>query len=172
MRLTINRLGGAVAAGSAPRSVGVDSFEGFYCREYPGVVRLAWLLTGEAAICEDVVQDAFGQLLPRFDEVANPSAYLRSIVVNGCRQRFRRRTREAGRLRLFSARIDEHTSDRPDELVDALSRLPARQRAAVVLRYWADLPEAEIAALLGVRPSTVRTLVSRALAALREEVER
>jgi RNA polymerase sigma-70 factor (sigma-E family) len=171
MRLTINRFGGAIAAGSALRSGGGDSFESFYRREYPGVVRLAWLLTGEPTICEDVVQDAFGQLLPRFNDVANPSAYLRSIVVNGCRQRFRRSTREARRLRLISARVDEHTTDRPDELADALSRLPDRQRAAVVLRYWADLPEAEIAALLAVRPSTVRTLVSRALAALREEIE-
>ena len=57
------------------------------------------------------------------------------------------------------------------ELADALAVLPERQRAAIVLRYYADLPEAEIAELLGCRPTTVRTLVARGMVALREVIE-
>ena len=147
-------------------------FVDFYRREYPSAVRLAWLLTGEASLCEDVVQDAFARALPRFDTILNPSAYIRASVVNDCHERFRRRTREERRLRLVEPRPVDVTADRPDELADALSRLPNRQRAAIVLRYWNDLPESEIAAELRVRPSTVRTLIHRALETLRKEIDR
>jgi RNA polymerase sigma factor (sigma-70 family) len=89
-------------------------------------------------------------------------------VVNGCRDSLRRR--------LLADR--ERTDRRPDaqlgadHLVDALATLPHKQRAAVVLRYYEDRSEADIADLLGVRPGTVKTLLHRGLARLREVIER
>ena len=62
--------------------------------------------------------------------------------------------------------------DVPDPLLDAVATLPLSQRAAIVLRYWADLPDDEIAVAIGVRPATVRSLVHRGLASLRKEIDR
>jgi RNA polymerase sigma-70 factor (sigma-E family) len=148
------------------------TFEAFYRRAYPGAVRLAWLLTHDASLCEDVVQDAFGRLHPRFPSLDRPDAYLRTTIVNGCRERHRRTSREQRRLRLVHAGVERHVAAPTDPLVDALHRLPEHQRAALVLRYWSDLPEAEIAEVLGVRPSTVRSLLARGLEALRKELPR
>jgi RNA polymerase sigma factor (sigma-70 family) len=87
--------------------------------------------------------------------------------VNTCRSHLRRRGIER-RLRLD--RPLEFVADRPDELSDALRKLTARQRTALVLRFYDDLPEEEIAAVLRVRPATVRSVVRRALAQLREVI--
>lgn len=150
-----------------------DTFEAFYRAEYPGAVRLAWLLTRDASVCEDVVQDAFTRLHGRYDTVEWPAAYLRVAVVNGCRERHRRVERGERRLRLVHAGSEDHAVlGTSAEIVDVLHRLPERQRAALVLRYWADLPEADIAEALGVKPSSVRTLVARGLDALRKELPR
>jgi RNA polymerase sigma factor (sigma-70 family) len=135
---------------------------------FASMVRLAHLLTGSAAIAEDVVQDAFIRVAPRLDSVANAKAYLRAAVVNGCRSASRRSTRVV-RLR------DEHEpvyDEAVVEFFDALSALSPRQRAAVVLRYYSDLPDDEIASLLGCAPATVRVLLHRALAKLRKAVDR
>ena len=172
MRLAINRRRGDLAGLPAVAEARESSFAAFYRHEYPEAVRLAWLLAGDASVCEDLVQDSFARLFPRFEEVANPSAYVRSIIVNGNRERFRRDSREERRLRIVNSGVSVAAVDRPDELADALTRLPNRQRAAIVLRYWNDLPEAEIAAVLRVRPSTVRTLIHRALETLRREIDR
>lgn len=152
---------------------GNRDFASFYRAAYPGMVRLAWLLTSDADRCEDVVQDAFTRLHDRFDTIDRPEAYLRVAVVNGCRADHRRAGRLERRLRLAEPRPGEDHADAPgDPIVDALARLAPRQRAALVLRYWADLPEAEIAEALGVRPATVRSLVARGLDALRQELPR
>jgi len=151
----------------------VDDFSSFYRSAYPGAVRLAWLLTHDASACEDVAQDALARVHDRFGSLERPEAYLRVAVVNGCRERHRRSERHERRLRLVHPRPDEPHEPAPgDELLDVLHRLPERQRAALVLRYWADLPESEIAEALGVRPSTVRSLVARGLDALRQELPR
>lgn len=134
-------------------------FAEFYCEHYPIAVRLAWLLTHDNSIIEDVVQNAFVRLHPRFDDALDRPAHLRTCVVNGCRDRARNAQRSAARLRLVSTTELGVDSDHPPELLDAVAALPYKQRAVVVLRYWADLPELEIARILGVRPSTVRTLV-------------
>ena len=130
-----------------PVAVPVDvagDFERFYRSSYPGAVRLAWLLTHDASLCEDVAQDAFARVHERFAGLERPEAYLRVAIVNGCRERHRRRERGTRRLRLVHPRPDEPREDPVSgELTDVLRRLPDRQRAAIVLRYWADLPEAE-----------------------------
>jgi RNA polymerase sigma factor (sigma-70 family) len=147
-----------------------DGFADFYREAYPGAVRLAWLLTHDHAAAEDVVQDAFVRVRPRLATIEHRSAYLRRTIVNGCRDRARAAGRaEAGwrRLRLVA---EVTSTDKPSELLDAVAVLPYRQRAVLVLRYWADLREEEIAAIVGVRAATVRSITARALDRLRKEL--
>jgi len=144
-------------------------FAAFYRRAYPAAKRLAHLLTNGSPDAEDVVQDVFSKLPDRYDRLDNPDAYLRRAIVNGCRQRFRSRSREDARLRLVTSGQSTMAAT-TDPMLDAVAALPARQRAAIVLRYWADLDDAEIADALGARRSTVRSLVHRGLATLRKDL--
>lgn len=149
----------------------VAELESLYRDEFPGLVRLARLLLGVADGCEDLVQDVFVRVAARPQGLAgldNPAAYLRTGVVNACRSQ----QRHAAVVR----RHEPHPAE-PElpaylgEFADALAALPERQRAAIVLRHHLDLPDDEIAALLGCRRSTVRSLVKRGLASLREVIE-
>src|SRR4051794_25552449 len=148
----------------------VVSFDDVYRRESVPMVRLALLLVGSQQLAEEIVQDAFAQLFERWQRVDRPGAYLRACVVNGCRRAHRRRHQDDRAV----ARIGDPTPADlgADHLRDALAALPARRRAAVVLRYYEDLSEAEIAEALGVRPGTVKSLLHRGLAQLRAVVER
>lgn len=149
-----------------------DDFTDFYRDAYPGAVRLAWLLTHDHSAAEDVVQDAFVRLRPRLSSIEHRAAYLRSAIVNGCRDRARSRGRADAGWRRLRVVTEISSTDRPSELLDAIAHLPYRQRAVLILRYWADLPEGEIAEIVGVRPATVRSITSRALDRLRKEVPR
>jgi len=145
-------------------------FAALYAADHDRLVRLASLLLSSTAVAEDVVQDAFAKLHSRLGRVDNPSGWLRVVVVNACRNERRRWStarRHAAKLAVRSVAEDPPV----DELVASLRRLPPRQRAVVVLRYYVDLPEAEIAAMLGMRPGTVKSSLHRALARLRLEVE-
>jgi RNA polymerase sigma-70 factor (sigma-E family) len=144
-----------------------DSFEALYAAEAKAMSRLAYLLVGSPERAQELVHDAFARLYERWDRVDNPGAYLRTCVVNGCRDNLRRRLLE-DRYRP-DPRADAHLG--ADHLIDALALLPQRQRAAVVLRYYEDRSEADIAELLGVRPATVRSLIHRGLERLREVIE-
>ena len=135
---------------------------------YEPMVRLAYLLTGDRSVAEELVQDAFVNVHRNWHRAEHPAAYLRTAVVNGCRSWGRRRTLELHRR----PAPPEAVQLQADELWDALGALPSRQRAAVVLRFYEDLPDAEIAHVLGMREATVRTTIHRALARLREEIER
>jgi RNA polymerase sigma-70 factor (sigma-E family) len=149
------------------------SFDEVYDREYVGLVQLAHLLTGSEAAGEDLVQEAFAVALGRWDRLGNPAAYVRTSVVNGARQRHRRRAVEA-RLgsRVASPLAVEGDAAAGAELWDALARLPFRQRAALVLRFYEDRTAEEIATALGCRPATARSLLHRGTAALRKVIER
>ena len=142
-------------------------FAGLYRDRYQPMVRLAYLLTGNQAVAEELVQDAFVSVHRRWDRATNPSAYLRTAVVNACRSWGRRKVVEIR----HRPRPRDPIAQSPDEMWDVLQTLPPRQRAAVVLRFYEDLPDEEIARLLNCRPATVRTMVFRALAALRKEIE-
>ena len=135
---------------------------------YAAMVRLATLLSGSAATAEDIVQDAFVKLIERWDRVEQPSAYLRASVVNACAGHHRHR--EVVRRHTTPPVL---TVVDPEGFVlrDAVLRLPARQRAVLVLRFYEDLPEAEIAALLHCRVGTVKSALHRGLAQLRRVVE-
>jgi RNA polymerase sigma factor (sigma-70 family) len=131
-------------------------------------VRLAYLLTGHRAVAEEIVQDAFIGAQRSWAKVGEPYPYLRAAVVNRCRSW----GRHQHVVRTHRPPPPEPTVLEPDELWDALAGLEARRRAAIVLRFYADLPHAEIARILGCRPSTVRTSIFRELRQLRREIER
>ena len=134
---------------------------------YEPMVRLAYLVIGDREAAEEVVQDAFLALHRHWDRVEQPGAYLRTSVVNGCTSWGRRRTLERER----QTATPDSTSFVVDELWLSIQTLPERQRTAIVQRYYADLPDDEIATILGCRRVTVRTSIHRALAALRKEIE-
>jgi len=138
--------------------------------EYPGTVRLAWLLTHSPSACEDLTQDAFAAVYRRFDDLEHPVRYLRTALVNRCRSWHRD---ELFRWRRLLRLREEHCELPPPpdpRLMRAVQKLPYRQQVVIFARYWADWPEAEIAEVLGCPPGTVKSLASRALARLREEV--
>ena len=148
----------------------VPTLDALYEREHAAMVRLAHLLTGSLATAEDVVHDAFIRVAPRLATLERPGAYLRTAVINGCRT-YHRRTATA-RQKAAALRVpDSYLPGHLVEFFDALHHLPPRQRTAVVLRYYADLPDEQIAVHLGCRRSTVRVLVHRALTHLREVIE-
>ena len=148
-----------------------------YVRHTPGAVRLAALITGDADLAQDIAHDAFLRSVGRFRHLRQPEAfeaYLRRAVVNACTSHFRRRKVEATYLRgqARMASVDEPDHGRRDELRVALSALPARQRAAVVLRYYADLSEHQAGEALGCSDAAVRSMVARAMETLRERIPR
>jgi RNA polymerase sigma-70 factor (sigma-E family) len=143
-------------------------FTGFYAEHRAGLVRLAVLLVDDRAVAEEVVQDAFAKLYERWNRAHDPLAYVRMCVVNRSRDVLRRR-----RLLRREATLVEAVSDAGhDHLRDAIARLPARQRAAIVLRYYADLSVEETAVVMKTRPGTVKSLVHRGVAQLRKVIER
>ena len=149
-----------------------------YVRYAPDGIRLAYLLTGDRALAEDLVHEAFLRFFGRLHFVRDPEAfegYLRRTIVNLSKNHFRRRAVERSYLAREAGRVANVRND-PDvpayETMRAgLLSLPLRQRAAIVFRYYEDLPEAQIADLLGCRPATVRSLVSRGLETLRRNPE-
>jgi RNA polymerase sigma-70 factor (sigma-E family) len=155
-------------AASPPYPRPVATAAELFADHHEALLRLAYLLTGNRAVAEDVVQDAFVQLHARHADVRTPGAYLRTSIVNGSRMHHRRAARERAR---YADLVPLAVHPETNVVLDALGRLPHRQRAVLVLRYYEDRPEAEIAELLGCRPATVRSLASRGLAALRKAME-
>ncbi|WP_350274578.1 RNA polymerase sigma factor [Kribbella sp. HUAS MG21] len=155
--------------------VSSGAFETLFRAEAGRLVRLAHLLGAEDP--EDVVQEAFCRLydVRRQRDVANQVAYLNRIVVNEVRSRRRRRiVADRKVLHLVTAApADEQVvlTESVRGLLRALDHLAPRQREALVLRYWLDLPLAEIADAMQVRVGTVKSLVSRGLARLAAELE-
>jgi len=150
-------------------NVNAQGFSDFYRSEYPGMVRLAASLTGDVDRAEDVAQDAFARMAGRFASLDRPGGYLRTAVVNLCKDQQRRGVlehREA--LRPASGSLSLQAT----EVIDVLMRLPFKQRAVLVLRYWGDWTEVEIAQAVGCRPGSVKSHASRGLAALRKELAR
>lgn len=150
------------------------SFDELYAAHAPDARRVAYLLVGDRSVAEDLTQEAFVRVLGRFADLRNPDAfrtYVMRTVVSLGKNHFRRRSVE--RKHATPGRAEPVTSHERDvDLFDALRKLPERQRAAVVLRYCEDLSGQQTADILGTSPKAVKSLVTRGLAALREEVER
>ena len=150
-----------------------DAVTALYAGHAFGLVRLAVIMLGDQAAAEDVVQDAFLGLYRRWDSLAegsHPLAYVRASVVNGCRMLHRQQAR---RDRVRFAALDYESAEavvmigeEHREVMAALHRLPARQREAVILRFYMELPESEVAQVMGVSRGAVKSATSRGLAAL------
>jgi RNA polymerase sigma factor (sigma-70 family) len=145
-------------------------FDDFYAQQWPYAFRLAALMTHDAEAGADIAQDVFANMSRRWETIERPDAYLQRSLTNAS-SNWRRNGRTAARkLHLLAVSGDDDVS--VDGLADAVARLPFRQRVVIVLRYYADLSEAEIALALDCRPGTVKSLGSRALAALSKEIGR
>jgi RNA polymerase sigma-70 factor (sigma-E family) len=153
-------------------------------REHHGeLVRLALLMVGDLATAEDVVQDVYASLHKRLRSTTRddaPLPYVRAAVLNGCRTTIRRRgiARRAGALHNAQQRDEIGASAESEVILSedrravlaALARLSRRRREVLVLRYYLGLSEAEIAAVLGISPGTVKSTAARALAALARDL--
>jgi len=140
-----------------------------------GLIRLAVVMLGDRPAAEDAVQEAFCGLYRRWHSLADPAkalSYVRSSVINGCRTVLRRRLRQRGADPLTgdppgeSAEAVALISEEHRQVLTAIRSLPARQREALVLRFYLDLDEEEIAASMRISRGTVKSTTSRALAAL------
>ena len=143
-----------------------ESMEALYRDQFRPLVRVAFLLTGSRAAAEDAVHEAFVKCAARIPNLDHPASYLRAAVVNECRGEHRRASR-------FSDAADPRHEDLPHEAGqtrEALATLSERRRTAVVLRYFLDLDDGEIAEILDCRQATVRSLVHRGLTQLRKEL--
>jgi RNA polymerase sigma factor (sigma-70 family) len=143
-----------------------EPFESLYQREFHHMVRLATALVDAPEQAEEVVQEAFAALLLRYRVVENPVAYLRMCVLNGGRGVLRRRRL----LRRQPPPTEEYGSLGFNHVIDAVRRLPTKQRNVVMLRYELQLSDHEIADTLGIPLGTVKSTLHRALARLRTEV--
>jgi RNA polymerase sigma-70 factor, ECF subfamily len=154
---------------------GEDDFIEVWQAQRVALVRLAYLLTGDRQAAEDAVGDAVEKVLPkvRAGRVDDMRTYLRRSVVNQTLRRGRRRSVEQRHLPEPPRPSDDVTTQADDRelLFTTLQRLPADQRAVIVLRFYLDLSEADTAALLHVRPGTVKSRTARAMERLRSALE-
>ena len=169
-------------------TVGHDADEALvalYTSHYRSLVRLSVLLLHDAAAAEDVVQDAFVAMHGSWRRLRDPDsalAYLRQAVVNRSRSRLRHLKvvdRKAPALLPAEARTAMPSAETGamalvtrDEVLGAVRSLPQRQREVLVLRYYADLSEAQIADALGISQGAVKSHASRGMRALRDRLER
>lgn len=170
-----------MALPDVPVAVGPDDVVASLHRaHYRALVRLAGLLLHDRGASEEVVQDAFVQLHLKARRLRDPdkaAAWLRSAVLNGARSRLRhievrrRHQRTASGATSRSAEDAVLAGDAQERLVAALRTLPARQREAVVLRFYLELSEAEMAAAMGVSAGSVKTHLHRGLAALQTRID-
>lgn len=158
--------------------VRADRMQRLYARFAPRAGRVAYLLTGDHDLAEDLAQEAFVRAFARIKRLRDPNAfgsYMTAVVVNLTRKHWRKLSHERAYLaREAPAQTRRHV-EMPDvaardDLLTALRKLPYEQRAAIVLRFFEDLTEREAAAVLGCRPGTVKSRVSRGLEALRIEM--
>jgi RNA polymerase sigma-70 factor (sigma-E family) len=149
-------------------------FEEFVAGRGQALQRFGFALTGDWALAEDLLQTALARAYPRWSRVQrdDPEGYVRKIMVNTWSSWWRRRWRGE----LPTAQLPEVAGpdsfaevDSREALRSALSKLPPRQRAVVVLRYHQDLSEAQVADLLGVSVGTVKSQAARALETLRSQ---
>jgi RNA polymerase sigma factor (sigma-70 family) len=152
--------------------------EELYATHAQGAVRLAYLLVGDLEIAKDIAQEAFLRAFGRFADLRKPNSfptYLRATIVNLTRKHFQRRGLERlylDRLRTRPAqRVAPPDIEQREVVTQALLKVPKRQRAALVLHYYEDLSEYQVADLMGVSEQAARSLAARGRKALREQLE-
>lgn len=150
-----------------------------YAAHAVGLIRLGFVMLGDRAAAEDVVQDAFVGLYRNWNRLDDPSSaltYVRSSVLNGCREALRARARRDRRDRAAAARQSQPPFDSAEaavllseehqEVLTAVRQLAHRQREALMLRYYLGLSTDETARVMGISAGTVKSALSRAIAAL------
>jgi RNA polymerase sigma-70 factor (sigma-E family) len=150
-----------------------------YTTHYRKLVRIAAMLLDDRGLSEEVVQDAYVRMHGAWKRIREPQAaeaYLRTAVVNLARSRMRRRlvAQKHAPKPMPDAPSAEHGAFEAlerDRVIAALHKLPRRQRECLVLRYYADLSEAQIAATMGISPGAVKSHASRGMAAMRARLE-
>ena len=165
-------------AGVMPsRAIDRGSLADLYVAHAPDGIRLAFLLTGDRVLAEDLVQDAFTRLVGRLRHLRDPGAfgaYFRRSIVNLATSHFRHRRVERAYLERVAA-APTATTNVNEELDETMHRvlleLPQRQRAAIVLRFYEDLSDVQTAEILRCSPGTVRSLVTRGMKTLRQALE-
>jgi RNA polymerase sigma-70 factor (sigma-E family) len=156
-----------------------EAVTGLYQAHALGLTRLAHIMLGDRGAAEDVVQEAFCGLYRRWPKLADQARalpYVRSSVLNGCRSVLRRRPAQEAASQQSravpaeafapSAETSVLSGEDAREVMRAVRTLPDRQREALVLRFYLDLSDTEIARAMGISPGSVRSNVHRALAAL------
>ncbi|MGW0415506.1 SigE family RNA polymerase sigma factor [Streptomyces collinus] len=155
-----------------------EEFQSFMTGRWPRLMRTAFLLTGERHAAEDLVQSTLERVYVAWRRVGSaddPEAYVRRVMINAHARRHRRRLKEflapkddAGLVRDVADAGDRMAqADDRDALLEALAQLPARQREAVVLRYWEDLTETQTAEAMGCSVGTVKSNAAKGIAKLR-----
>ena len=153
-------------------------FDDYAVQNRPKLMRFATVLTGQAWLADDIVSDVLGRAYERWERIGGldqPHAYVRRMIVNDYVSWRRRRART---WPVAQAGLDVSEPDSTDvhaeraAMIARLNRLPRRRRAAVVLRYYVGLSDAEIAEELSCSESTVRSQISRALHTLRLDIDR
>lgn len=174
------RLPGPDPVTGAPEATAEAAVTALYQAHALRLIRMAHIMLGDRGAAEDVVQEAFCGLYRRWGQLSesgNALRYLHSCVLNGCRSALRRkvtrRTTPAAQPPLARSQTPEMSAEASVlsgeerlQVMAAVRRLPPRQREALVLRFYLDLPEAEIAATMGIGQSTVRSATHRALVSL------
>ncbi|MBV2152303.1 SigE family RNA polymerase sigma factor [Kitasatospora sp. SUK 42] len=149
-----------------------DPFDVFVAARYQALLRSAFLITGNVHDARDLLHDALARVYPKRSTIRDPDAaegYVRTAMVRTHVSRWRRTRREV--LTSVLPETAQEPADAGDgRLAEALRALPKRQRAAVVLRYYVDLPVARVAEELGCGVPTVKTHLARAVRALRQEL--
>jgi RNA polymerase sigma-70 factor (sigma-E family) len=147
-----------------------DAFDAFVRARLPALLRFAYALTGDPHTAADLVQDALertGMRWNRIDRQGDPEGYVRRAILNGRISRWRKHRRET-LVDCVPERMTPYVvPGRDDQLWQLLATLPPRQRAVLVLRYYEDMSEVQIAATLGCSPGTMKSQSSKALAKLR-----
>ena len=141
-------------------------------RHYRAILRLCTLLTRDPTVAEDLAQETFVRVAPRAGTLGAEEVrpYLRTVALNLWKNRLRRIAYEArARNRLVERHQDRGSLEERDEMWAAISRLPPRQRACLVLRFYEDLSIRDTARLLGCSEGTVKSQTSKALGKLRRE---
>ena len=168
----------AAATGAGTDWEAAGALSALYAARYRPLVRLAVLLVGDMATAEEVVQDSFIAVHAnwrRLRDIDKAAAYLRQCVLNRSRSVLRHRKvvdrNVLGQLPVPSAEEGAIALFERSAVVAALHRLPLRQRQALVLRYYAELSESQIASAMGISRGAVKSHISRAMGALREVLE-
>jgi RNA polymerase sigma-70 factor (sigma-E family) len=160
-----------------PQDDGAAEVTALYGAHAVSMIRIALIMLGDRAAAEDVVQDAFFALYRRWGKLSDPAnavTYVRSAVLNGCRDALKRQARRERRDRAATRSWQDASSAEALALIGedhrrllvAVRRLPERQREALVCRYYLDMSEEETARAMGISRGTVKSATSRAVAAI------